>query len=104
MVGLNKQVTREGVGSIMAHVLEFFPGFEDMLVARTWAGIMPYTPDGKPILGSVPKLEGFYLATGLCGGGLGTGAVLGRLMANLINHGERPGLFDDTSITRFSDS
>jgi len=25
LVGLNKQVTREGVGSIMAHVLEFFP-------------------------------------------------------------------------------
>jgi len=47
-------------------------------------------------------VEGFYLATGLCGGGLGTGAVLGRLMTNLINHGERPGLFDDTSITRFS--
>ena len=104
LVGLNKQVTREGVGSIMAHVLEFFPGFEDMLVARTWAGIMPFTPDGKPILGSVPKLDGFYLATGLCGGGLGTGAVLGRLMVNLINHGERPGLFDDTSITRFSGS
>jgi len=24
--------------------------------------------------------------------------------ANMINHGERPGLFDDTSITRFSSS
>ncbi len=104
LVGLNKQVTREGVGSIMAHVLEFFPGFADLLVARTWAGIMPFTPDGKPILGSVPKLDGFYLAAGLCGGGLGTGAVLGQLMTNLINHGERPGLFDDTSITRFSGS
>ncbi len=102
LVGLNKQVTREGVGSIMAHVLEFFPGFEDMLVVRTWAGIMPCTPDGIPILGPVPELEGFYLATGLCGGGMGTGPVLAKLMANLINHGERPGLFDDTSITRFS--
>jgi glycine/D-amino acid oxidase-like deaminating enzyme len=102
MVGLNKQVTRQGLSSIMSHVLEFFPGFEDMLVVRTWAGSMPYTPDGKPILGPAPGVEGFYLATGLCGGGLGTGAVLGRLMTNLINHGERPGLFDDTSITRFS--
>ena len=101
-VGLKKEVTPEGAGSIVAHVLEFFPGFEDLLVARTWAGLMPYTPDGKPILGPVPSLEGFYLATGLCGGGLGTGAVLGQLMANLINYGERPGLFDDTSITRFS--
>jgi sarcosine oxidase subunit beta len=101
LVGLNKQVTRAGVGSIMAHMLEFFPGFQDMLVVRTWAGIMPYTPDGKPILGPVPNLEGFYLATGLCGGGLGTGGVLGGLIANLINRGERPGLFDDTSITRF---
>ena len=104
LVGLNKQVTREGVGSIMAHVLEFFPEFEDLLVVRTWAGIMPYTPDGKPILGPVPGLEGFYLATGLCSGGLGTGAILGQLMANLINRGVKPGLFDDTSITRFSDS
>jgi glycine/D-amino acid oxidase-like deaminating enzyme len=86
----------------MAHVLEFFPGFKDILVARTWAGIMPYTPDGKPIIGPVPELEGFYVATGLCGGGMGTGPVLAQLMAKLINHGERPGLFDDTSITRFS--
>ena len=103
-VGLNKQVTRAGVGSVLAHVLEFFPGFKDLLVARTWAGIMPYTPDGKPILGPVPTLEGFYVATGLCGGGMGTGPVLAQLMAKLINHGERPGLFDDTSITRFSSS
>jgi len=103
LVGLNKQVTREGISSILAHVLEFFPGFADLPVVRTWAGIMPYTPDGKPILGAVPNLEGFYLATGLCGGGLGTGAVLGRLMANLINFGEAPGIFEDTSISRFSD-
>lgn len=101
-VGFNKQVTHAGVGSVIAHVLEFFPGFKDILVARTWAGIMPYSPDGKPIFGPVPELEGFYVATGLCGGGMGTGPVLARLMANLINYGERPGLFDDTSITRFS--
>lgn len=104
LVGLNKEVTREGISSVLAHVLEFFPGFADLPVVRTWAGIMPYTPDGKPILGAVPKLEGFFLATGLCGGGLGTGAVLGRLMADLINLGEEPGIFEDTSITRFSDS
>jgi sarcosine oxidase subunit beta len=103
-VGLNKTVTLKGVTRIMAHTLEFFPGFEDLQIVRTWAGIMPFTPDGKPILGPVPSLDGFYLATGLCGGGLGTGSVLGQLMANLINHGERPGLFDDTSITRFAGS
>jgi len=101
-VGLNKQTTREGIGSVMAHVLEFFPGFKDLLIVRTWAGIMPYTPDGKPILGAVPNLEGFYLATGLCGGGMGTGPFLAQLMTKLINRGERPGLFDDTSINRFS--
>lgn len=100
-VGMDKQVTRAGVGSVIAHVLEFFPGFRDILVARTWAGIMPYSPDGIPILGPVPELEGFYVATGLCGGGMGTGPVLARLMVKLINHGERPGLFDDTSVTRF---
>ena len=98
----NKQVTREGVGSIVAHVLEFFPEFEDLLAVRTWTGLMPYTPDGNPILGPVPGLDGFYLATGLCGGGLGTGPVLAQLMAKLINNGEKPGIFDDTSITRFS--
>jgi len=29
---------------------------------------------------------------------------LGQMMANLINHGQRPGLFDDSSITRFARS
>ena len=101
-VGFNKQVTRAGVGSVMAHVLEFFPGFKDIRVTRAWAGIMPYSLDGKPILGPVPEVEGFYVATGLCGGGMGTGPVLAKLMVKLINHGKRPGLFDDTSVTRFS--
>ena len=101
-VGYDKQVPREGVGSVGAHVLEFFPEFEDLSAVRTWAGLMPYSPDGKPILGPVPGLDGFYLATGLCGGGLGTGPVLGQLMAKLINNAEKPGIFDDTSITRFS--
>lgn len=103
-VGLNKQVTPKGIGSVMAHVLGFFPGFKDLLVIRTWAGVIPYSLDGKPILGPVPDVDGFYLATGLCGGGFCIGAPLGQMMANLINHGQRPGLFDDSSITRFARS
>ena len=103
-VGLNKQVTAEGIGSVIAHVLEFFPGYENLPVVRTWAGVIPYTPDGKPILGPVPDVDGFYLATGLCGSGFTIGAPLGQMMADLINHGHRPGLFDDTSIERFARS
>lgn len=103
-VGHNKQVTPEGIGSVVAHVLEFFPSYRDGLVVRTWAGVIPYSMDGKPILGPVPEVKGFYLATGLCGGGFCIGAPLGRMLADLINHGKRPGLFDDTSIERFASS
>jgi hypothetical protein len=32
--------------------------------ARAWAGLRPATPDGLPLIGALPSLDGLYLATG----------------------------------------
>jgi D-amino-acid dehydrogenase len=32
--------------------------------AEAWAGLRPSTPDGLPLIGAVPGLDGLYLATG----------------------------------------
>lgn len=46
------------------------------------------TPDGSPILGQAPKLEGFYLAAGMCGQGFMMGPGIGRNMAHYIATGK----------------
>ena len=103
-IGMDKAVTPAGIGSVAEHVIEFFPRFKNFPVIRTWAGIMPYTPDGRPIMGPAPEVEGFFFATGNCGGGFGVGAIFGKLLAGLINKGERPGIFNDLSPSRFNNN
>ncbi len=61
-----------------------FPGFARMEVAETWGGLMDVTPDAVPVIGAVPGVTGFYLATGFSGHGFGIGPGAGRLMADLV--------------------
>ena len=43
------------------------------------------TPDGNPIIGEMPSLEGYINAVGMCGQGFMLGPGLGELIARLIN-------------------
>jgi sarcosine oxidase subunit beta len=42
------------------------------------------TPDGLPILGSVDSVDGYILATGLCGQGFMLGPGIARLLTHLV--------------------
>ncbi|MEC7425026.1 MAG: FAD-dependent oxidoreductase, partial [SAR324 cluster bacterium] len=52
------------------------------------AGPSAYTPDGQFVLGSVPDVEGFYVASGCCGSGIGASGGVGRAIADLAMEGE----------------
>jgi D-amino-acid dehydrogenase len=41
-----------------------FPAAGTLGKPEYWCGLRPMTPDGSPILGSVPKIENLYLNTG----------------------------------------
>lgn len=68
-------------------LLELMPVLQHIRVRRVWRGTYPMTPDGSPILGEVPGLAGYLLATGMCGQGFMFGPGVGRLLTSLVlNH------------------
>ncbi len=61
-----------------------FPAFANMQVAESWGGMIDVTPDAVPVIGEVPSIPGFFLATGFSGHGFGIGPGAGRLAADLV--------------------
>lgn len=77
-----------------ANLVAAFPAFAGMKVAQAWGGFIDATPDAVPVIGEVPRLPGFYIASGFSGHGFGIGPGAGRLIADLVT-GKAP-LIDPT--------
>lgn len=62
------------------------PVLEDVAVnpSRAWAGLYEMTPDHHPVLGSVPGVPGFWIATGFSGHGVMHSPATGKILADLI--------------------
>lgn len=52
-------------------------------IQRTWAGLRSFVPDGVPVVGYDPKVEGFFWCAGQGGYGIETSNGLGRASAAL---------------------
>jgi sarcosine oxidase subunit beta len=64
-----------------------FPRVGPLRVVRGWAGIMGFTADGLPLIGSHAAAEGLYLSAGYNGGGFSWAAAVGKILAHLIIDG-----------------
>ena len=82
-----KTPDQHGIETNRAHALELFPFLQDLPIARTWAGWMPFTRDLRLLIGKMPHLDNLYLLTGLSSSGFEKGLKSGKLLAELINHG-----------------
>src|SRR5216683_1000032 len=60
-------------------------------------------PDGRPIVGRVPGLDGLYVASGCCVGGLSLSPATGRALADLIVDGKSDPDLAPISVERFAD-
>ena len=67
---------------------KFYPGLETTQIAHYISGPSTYTPDGQFVLGSVPDIDGFLVATGCCGSGIGASGGIGSAIAELAIGGE----------------
>jgi D-amino-acid dehydrogenase len=54
---------------------------------ETWAGLRPATPDGLPLIGALPGLDGIYLATGHGMLGVTLAPATANLLAPLVLEG-----------------
>jgi D-amino-acid dehydrogenase len=81
--GFDVRVTAGGVREVLGEALRLAPGLADFTLHEIRVGLRPATPDGLPILGSVPQLENAFIATGHGASGLQLGPYSGALVADL---------------------
>jgi glycine/D-amino acid oxidase-like deaminating enzyme len=61
-------------------------------IVRRWAGIMGFTPDGLPMVGSLPRDKRMGFAVGLNGHGLSLGAKVAERAVEWLINGKHPGI------------
>ena len=86
-VGFDKRVTEIGFRTVTSHAARIVPALKKIRAIRTFAGLRPYTPDGKAFMGAVPGFSGLYLAAGHEGDGIAYSPITGKSMAELIIDG-----------------
>ena len=46
---------------------------------------MPFSMDGRPIIGAIPQMENLYIVSGLASSGFGRGPMAGKLLADYVH-------------------
>ncbi len=86
-VGFDGGVTPAGVAAIVAAAQRLLPHLP-AVPTRTWAGLRPLTPDGRPIVGADPEVRGLWYATGHGRNGVLLAGLTGEIIASLVATGE----------------
>lgn len=81
-VGFDAGVTEAGIAEIVAMAKRLIPGLA--APTRTWAGLRPVTPDGRPIVGADPDVRGLWYATGHGRNGVLLAALTGEIIGGLV--------------------
>lgn len=85
--GFDDRTTMAGITMMLSIFHDHIPAIRKLPIERTWACILPTTPDALPILGPADGIKGLVLGAGHSFGNSG-GPISGKLLAQLIN-GER---------------
>jgi sarcosine oxidase subunit beta len=73
----------ESVQGSLAVAREVYPPVRDSALARGWLGLEAFMPDGLPIIGPVPGVEGALVAAGFSGHGFALSPSVGDVLARL---------------------
>lgn len=80
-------VTAEGVSTLISGARLSFPSLSDAAFVSGRAGVRPATPDGLPIIGPAPGIEGLAIATGHDAVGIMLSPGTAELMVNYLLDG-----------------
>ena len=100
-VGFVKETTEDGLAHIRAEAAAILPALSSAMFTRTWAGLRPMSPDGLPIIGTDPDVEGLLYATGHGRNGILLGPITGEVVRDLLVRGETSWDIAAYSIGRF---
>ncbi len=99
--GLNYECSWQFLKELAEKFTEQFPIMKNVNIVRQWAGHYGISPDGQPVLGMVPGVEGYYLALG-CGKGFMLSPMIGELVAQCVAGQETTLPIDILSVERFA--
>ncbi|HYK83644.1 MAG TPA: glycine oxidase ThiO [Gemmatimonadales bacterium] len=100
--GYDARVTTEGLAQIFRGAVRLVPALLTQTVVRLWAGLRPVTPDGRPIMGRDPDVQGLWYATGHGRNGILLAALTGDIMADLLSGREPDVDISALAVTRFA--
>ena len=90
--GFQPIATPEGIRAIEERATALCTPLRGVPPTRSWAGLRPGTPDGLPIIGAEPDVQGLWYATGHGSNGILlagiTGMIVERLMAGEVLYEE----------------
>jgi sarcosine oxidase, subunit beta len=101
--GENRTSTFEFMPIAAARLVNLIPRLKNLTIRRVWRGLYPMTPDGAPLVGRAPNVEGLLLGIGMCGQGFMLGPGVAMNLASLATRGRPamdPEVFDLLSPAR----
>lgn len=81
-VGYDRRVTADGVAGLLRSAAQLVPALGDASFRGAWAGLRPESPDGLPLVGPVPTVDGLLLAAGHYRNGVLLSPATGELVAD----------------------
>jgi sarcosine oxidase subunit beta len=100
LVGYDKGPEKAGIEVNHRQAAEVLPFLRELPIKRTWAGLMPFSLDGRPIIGHIPQHRHLYIVSGLASSGFGRGPMAGKFVAEYIHTGHRPSVLAEADPAR----
>ena len=82
--GFDVRVTAHGLHTLTGGALEISAHIGDLPFREAWAGLRPYAPDGLPVIGRSPRINGVIFATGHYRNGILLAPITARLVRQLV--------------------
>lgn len=101
-VGYDARTTAQGVADVREAAERLCPALGPLSTRRAWAGLRPITPDGRPILGADPHMEGLWYATGHGRNGILLAAITGEILGDLLAAGRTDVDISQFTVSRFA--
>ena len=90
------------IRNIARRLTELFPAAADLRIIRSWGGVVEQTPDMSPVIDTLDHPTNFVVAT-LSADGFGISPATGKVIRDLVLHGESPELWGELNANRFRD-
>jgi D-amino-acid dehydrogenase len=101
--GINTVVRQERVRALARGASQFLRDWPNEVGdGKVGSGMRPMTPDGMPIIGTIPGVKNLTVSTGHQMLGLGLAPATAHELAELIVTGKTPAVLEPFAATRFS--